>query len=207
MTTIAYAGRIRGSAVPALCPADHARVHTVLVGEAPGPRGADQSGVPFLGDRAGRPLYSALTRAGAITWRVPPAEIAWDGRALVAAGALPDAVDIWLTNAFDRCPTDDGAHFRAPTTRERFSAVNLGRLRAELDAAVQRGAVQILCLGKVAASVVEALEYPLRREVLPHPSAQGLLTAAPNRGKGAALRDLEQAWEERLVSHLLAARR
>lgn len=34
--------------------------------------------------------------------------------------------------------------------------------------------------------------------VLPHPSAQGLLQAAPNKGKGLHLVDLEQAWRERL---------
>jgi uracil-DNA glycosylase len=39
-------------------------VRVLLLGEAPGPRGADQSGIPFWGDRAGVLVYRALERAG-----------------------------------------------------------------------------------------------------------------------------------------------
>ena len=35
-------------------------VSALIYGEAPGPNGADKSGIPFFGDRAGRPLYEAL---------------------------------------------------------------------------------------------------------------------------------------------------
>lgn len=200
-------GRITGRAVAPLLPADQsARVHTVLVGEAPGPRGADQSGIPFLGDRAGVPLYAALEAAGCIRWHGDPRAHAWDGAVLRDAGVRPEAVDVWLTNAYDRCPTDDGEHFRAPSARERHAPANLARLRADLDAAHARGAVQVCCLGRVAGAVVARLEPPMAVHVLPHPSAQGLLMAAPNKGKGMALATLEAGWAARLVALLEAAR-
>mgnify|MGYP002780421229 CR=1 FL=1 len=200
-------GRIIGRAVAPLHPVDPAaRVHTVLVGEAPGPRGADQSGIPFFGDRAGVPLYAALAAARCIRWHGDPTQYAWDGAVLRDAGVRPEALDVWLTNAFDRCPTDDGEHFRAPSTRERHAPENLARLRAELDAAGARGAVQVCCLGRVAGAVVTRVAPPLTVHVLPHPSAQGLLMAAPNKGKGCALAALEAAWSDRLVALLDAAR-
>ncbi len=200
-------GRITGRPVAPLVPADPAaRVHTVLVGEAPGPRGADQSGIPFLGDRAGRPLYAALRAADCIRWHGDPDAHTWDGAVLRDAGVRPEALDVWLTNAFDRCPTDDGERFRAPTTRERLAAENLARLAADVAAARARGAVQLCCLGRVAGETVARLAPPLAVHVLPHPSAQGLLMAAPNKGKGLALASLEAAWVARLVALLEAAR-
>jgi hypothetical protein len=200
-------GRITGRAVAPLHPVDAtARVHTVLVGEAPGPRGADQSGIPFLGDRAGVPLYAALAGAGCIRWHGDPAAHAWDGAVLRDAGVRPEALDVWLTNAVDRCPTDDGDHFRAPSARERHAPGNLARLGAELEAAQRRGAVQICCLGRVAGAVVARLAPPLAVHVLPHPSAQGLLMAAPNKGKGCTLAALEAAWAAHLVALLQTAR-
>ena len=42
-------------------------MHVFLVGEAPGPRGADKSLVPFFGDAAGQHLYAALRDAGAVS--------------------------------------------------------------------------------------------------------------------------------------------
>ena len=174
----------------------------MLVGEAPGPRGADQSGIPFCGDRAGKPLYAALARAGVLTWIGDPTTVKWDGAALIAAGVRPVVSDVLLTNAFDRCPTDDGQHFRAPSRGERESAENLARLRRDIEYAADRGADRICCLGKVAADVVSRLDLPLTIHALPHPSAQGLLTSAPDRGKGARLADLEAAWVANLAALL-----
>jgi hypothetical protein len=199
-------GRITGRAVAPLHPSDPAaRVHTVLVGEAPGPRGADQSGIPFLGDRAGVPLYAALEAAGCIRWHGDPRAVPWDGAALRDAGVRPEAIGVWLTNAFDRCPTDDGEKFRAPTAKERTAPANLARLGADLDAARARGAVQVCCLGRVAGDVVSRLSPPMTVHVLPHPSAQGLLMAAPGKGKGMALATLEAEWTARLVALLRGA--
>jgi hypothetical protein len=188
-------GRIRGVPVAPLRPRDRsAPIRAVLVGEAPGPRGADQSGIPFFGDRAGKPLYAALLAAGTLQWIGDPALVKWDGNALVRAGITPVVSGVLLTNAFDRCPTDDGRKFRAPTRTERESDENLSRLRADIDYAMARGADRVCCLGKVATSVVQLLDLPIAVHAVPHPSAQGLLTSAPDRGKGAKMADLEAAW-------------
>jgi uracil-DNA glycosylase len=196
-------GRIAGAPVPPLLPLDPAApIRAVLVGEAPGPRGADQSGIPFFGDRAGKALYAALAEAGLLTWIGDPRTVKWDGAALRAAGVMPVVTQVLLTNAYDRCPTDDGKKFRAPSRAERESPRNLDRLRDDIAHAASRGADRICCLGKVAAEVVRLLETPLTVHALPHPSAQGLLTSAPNRGKGARLADLEAAWTANLAALL-----
>ena len=51
-------------------------------------------------------------------------------------------------------------------------------------------------------SVAELLNTGLTIHALPHPSAQGLLTSAPNRGKGARMADLEAAWISNLATLL-----
>lgn len=194
-------GRISGAPIPPLLPDDPTSpIRAILIGEAPGPRGADQSGIPFFGDRAGKPLYAAMRAAGVLTWVGDPDRVPWDGARLVAAGVRPVVQQVLLTNAFDRCPTDDGRTFRAPSRSERESPANLARLRQDVALAVGRGADRICCLGKVAASVAQLLDTGLTVHALPHPSAQGLLTSAPNRGKGARMADLEAAW----VLHLAA---
>ena len=194
-------GRIRGEPVAPLRPVDPlATIRAVLIGEAPGPRGADQSGIPFFGDRAGKPLYAAMAAAGVVSWQGDPTGVKWDGAALIAAGVCPLVSGVLLTNAFDRCPTDDGQHFRAPTRNERESRDNLQRLRLDIEYAAARGADRICCLGKVAASVVALLSVSITVHTLPHPSAQGLLTSAPDRGKGARLADLEAAWVATLAA-------
>jgi uracil-DNA glycosylase len=199
----ARVGRINGTAVAPLLPADPtAPIRAVLVGEAPGPRGADQSGIPFFGDRAGKPLYAALQAAGLLRWIGDPDSVPWDGASLIAAGVRPVVSQVLLTNAFDRCPTDDGHKFRAPTRAERESDANLARLRADVSHAVSRGADRVCCLGKVSASVVSLLKLPLTIHALPHPSAQGLLTSAPDRGKGARMADLEAQWIATLAALL-----
>lgn len=195
--------RISGAPVPPLCPDDHdAPIRAILVGEAPGPRGADQSRIPFFGDRAGKPLYAAMRAAGVVTWIGDPDSVPWDGARLRNAGIRPVVSQVLLTNAFDRCPTDDGIRFRAPRRSERESHENLSRLRRDVAYATARGADRICCLGKVAASVVTLLETDLTVHALPHPSAQGLLTSAPDRGKGARMADLEAAWVHNLAALL-----
>ena len=179
-----------------------ASIRAVLVGEAPGPRGADQSGIPFFGDRAGKPLYAALADAGVLTWIGDPTSVKWDGAALAQAGIVPIVSHVVLTNAFDRCPTDDGQKFRAPSREERESPANLRRLRSDIESAMRHGADRVCCLGKVAASVVLLLDLPVTVHALPHPSAQGLLTSAPDRGKGARMADLEAEWIRNLAALL-----
>lgn len=208
----AVASRIRGVPVPACFPSDGA-VRVLCVGEAPGPRGADKSGVPFFGDRAGAPLYRALETAGACT--MPPAvwSLAWDGAVFAAAGLRPTLHGVALNNAYDRCPTDDGRRFRAPTRAELLAAENEARLVRDIDHAHSRGLVLIVPLGRVATQVIERLlathgasRWPsVRCSSVVHPSAQGLLSMAPDRGRGARLADLAAQWEATLVALLAPA--
>ncbi len=196
--------RILQTPVPALFP-DEGEVRALILGEAPGPRGADQSGIPFWGDRAGRPLYRALATGG---WAQVPERAweRWDGAWLRASGLRPVLKGVGLSNAFPRCPTSDGERFRAPSDAELLGQANQDRLRRELSEALRRssGRLIVMALGRRAAWVLERLERrpPVDVHVLPHPSAQGLLQAAPGRGKGMRLADLERAWEERLLALL-----
>ncbi|BDU75255.1 uracil-DNA glycosylase family protein [Mesoterricola sediminis] len=182
-------------------------VRVMLFGEAPGPRGADQSGIPFWGDRAGGSLYRALEAAGLA--QVPPeAYLDWDGARFRELGLVPVLRGAALSNAYPLCPTRDFQSFRAPTDRELRDPANLDRLRAELALAAGRchGRLRVIVLGKRADWIFSQLEGvpPFDRHALPHPSAQGLLQSAPGKGKGLRLDDLRRAWEARLSSLLEA---
>lgn len=190
-------GRIHGQPVPSLFPADGS-ARCLLLGEAPGPRGADQSGLPFWGDRAGQPVYRALVQAGCAT--VPETAWAeWDGARLKAAGLRPTLHGVALGNAYPCCPSDDAEHFRAPTDRELRSPENLARLHADFARLAQVGRGRVIAMGKRAAFLqAEFADLDLDWQILPHPSSQGLLQAAPERGRGLKLADLQAAWEGRL---------
>lgn len=194
--------RIRGVAVPPLFP-EGGTVQSIVYGEAPGPRGADQSGVPFWGDGAGIPLYRGLAVAGCAelddsVWG------RWDGAALRAGGLWPRLIGVALSNAFPCCPTDDGKRFRAPKRGELLAEENTARLRDELSAALARGASKVITLGRCAAQTLESLarERGLALIALPHPSSQGLLMSAPGKGRGMRLEGLRAQWEGRLVDAL-----
>lgn len=197
-------GRIQGREVGTLFPAE-GPVRALLLGEAPGPLGADQSGVPFWGDRAGRLVYQALHAVGMAE---VPAEAwgTWDGGRFAAAGLRPVLRGVALGNAFPRCPTDNGETFRAPKDRELRDPANLARLGADLASAAGRcpGRLQVIGLGRRSAWVLDQLQGApsFDRIVLPHPSAQGLLQAAPDRGRGLRLADLQEAWGHRLQALL-----
>ena len=202
-------GRILSTPVPMLLP-DNGPVHVLVVGEAPGPRGADKSGVPFFGDAAGRHLYAALQRLGAVV--LPPEldDLPWDGAAFTAAGLAPVAHGVALGNAYDRCPSDDGQSFRAPIRSELESARNFTRLNRDLEQLSRRGLRGIVTLGRVATRTFDMLfkQQPrpaLACRALPHPSAQGLLSMAPDRGKGAKMVDLQEAWMARCAYTVIEA--
>jgi uracil-DNA glycosylase len=174
----------------------------MLIGEAPGPRGADQSGIPFWGDRAGVLVYRALEAAGLA--RVPPAAYEhWDGAALRDLALAPELIGAALGNAFPFCPSRDLQSFRAPTDAELRSPGNLARLRAELLRAAERcpGTLRVITLGRRAQWLLQNPEGSpdCRVDALPHPSAQGLLQAAPGKGKGLKMADLQREWEARLA--------
>ncbi len=195
--------RIIGAPIPPLLPKS-GDVRVLIVGEAPGPRGADKSGVPFFGDAAGKHLYIALRKLGAVALTDAADALKWDGALLRAAGFNPVANQISLTNAFNQCPTDDGKKFRAPTREELGGEPNTTRLRQEIDALRTRGLTGIVTLGKVATRTMQAVvaEYysdAIAVHALPHPSAQGLLSMAPNRGRGARMVDLQAAWMEQCM--------
>jgi uracil-DNA glycosylase len=197
--------RIHGLPVPALFP-DSGPVSVMLFGEAPGPRGADQSGIPFWGDGAGITVYRALAATGRA--EVPEAAWEdWDGTRFKALGLAPRLRGTALSNAYPACPTKDGEHFLAPSNRQLLDPANLARLASELARAAQGGPspLRVIAFGKRAQWVLEQLPGapPFEFHALPHPSAQGLLQGAPNRGKGLRLEDLRTAWQERLRILLL----
>lgn len=180
-------------------------VQVLLFGEAPGPLGADKSGIPFWGDRAGLVVYRALEAAGLA--RVPAEAYAdWDGARLKANGLTPIITGVALSNAYPSCPTRDGQTFKAPTDRELAGPENLARIGRELALAASRcpGRLRVIALGKRAQWLFQRIEgAPVFDLVtLPHPSAQGLLQAAPGKGKGLRLADLQAAWEARLEALL-----
>ena len=196
--------RITGLNVPPLFP-EAGPVSVMLFGEAPGPRGADQSGIPFWGDGAGITVYRALVATG----RAEVPELAWedwDGARFKALGLMPRLHGTALSNAYPACPTKDGDHFHAPSNRDLMAPLNLERLSAELTraAAGDTSPLRVIAFGKRAQWVLSRLA-PVPSMVLhalPHPSAQGLLQGAPNRGKGLRLDDLRNEWQNRLISFL-----
>jgi uracil-DNA glycosylase family 4 len=144
-------------AVPSFGP-DDARL--LIVGLAPGLKGANRTGRPFLGDHAGELLYRTLLKAGLAR-----------GRHDVAAPGDLELVDCMITNAV-RCvpPANKPTPFEAATCRQfligRIAA--LPRLRA------------ILALGRIAhESVLDA--FALRKRNYPfahgarHDLPQGLV--------------------------------
>ncbi|MDP1832805.1 MAG: uracil-DNA glycosylase family protein [Geothrix sp.] len=196
--------RIHGQPVPALFP-ESGPVSVMLFGEAPGPRGADQSGLPFWGDGAGITVYRALAATG----RAEVPEAAWEdwnGARFKALGLAPRLHGTALSNAYPACPTKDGEHFHAPSNRDLLAPANLARLSAELEQATKgrTSPLRVIAFGKRAEWVLTPLAEasPFDLHALPHPSAQGLLQGAPGRGKGMKLEDLRAAWQARLMALL-----
>jgi uracil-DNA glycosylase len=196
--------RIHGRPVPALFPESGA-VSVMLFGEAPGPRGADQSGIPFWGDGAGITVFRALAATG----RADVPEAAWEdwhGARFREMALAPRLHGTALSNAYPACPTKDGEHFHAPSNRQLLDPANLARLCAELARAAQENAnlLRVIAFGKRAEWVLSRLsDAPVfELHALPHPSAQGLLQGAPERGKGMRLEELRSRWQASLVALL-----
>jgi len=196
--------RINGHPIPALFP-ESGSVSVMLFGEAPGPRGADQSGIPFWGDGAGITVYRALAATGRA--EVPEAAWEdWDGGRFKALGLAPRLHGTALSNAWAACPTKDGEHFHAPSNKDLLTPANLRRLGQELHRASDGGSspLRVIAFGKRAEWVLNRLlDTPVfELHALPHPSAQGLLQGAPGKGKGLKLADLRAAWQDHLQSLL-----
>lgn len=120
----------------------------LIVGLAPGLRGANRTGRPFTGDVAGELLYAALDRHGLSRGRF--AARPDDGLALVGCR---------ITNAV-RCVPPENKPTRAEIDAcRRF-------LRDELDRPPPR---VVLCLGRIAHdSVLRALDLPPARHRFAH---------------------------------------
>jgi uracil-DNA glycosylase len=193
--------RISGRTVPPLYAA-RGPIDAMIFGEAPGPRGADKSGIPFWGDRSGRLLYRALERSGRAA--VPSAAWEkWDGAVFHERGLVPKLARTAVSNALASCPTKDGMQFCAPSRSELRAAVNQARVLAELRRAAQRcdGMFRIIALGRHAEHMLRSVAERAPPHVfhqVPHPSAQALASGQ----RGAKMVDLEEAWIARLVEIL-----
>lgn len=82
----------------------------LLVGEAPGPRGANRTGYPFWGDDAGLKLYGLIGELGLLDEPFSP----WTPGASLVGGA-PPAGHYAITNACTQMPVGDDGKFCAPT--------------------------------------------------------------------------------------------
>jgi hypothetical protein len=193
-------GRILGTRVPALFPAK-GPVSALVYGEAPGPNGADKSGIPFFGDRAGRPLYEALEEEARCRFTRPIDDVRWDGAALRAAEIRPIVSDAALSNAYQICPTDDGEHFRAPSKAELSSPENVKRVRSELAKARKRGLHTVIVLGRTADWLL-GTHLGLRDDAsivyhqITHPSPLGLMGMAKRAGKGVRVSAMKEQWQK-----------
>jgi hypothetical protein len=201
--------RITGRRVVPLAPTS-GDVLVFVVGEAPGPRGADKSGYPFFGDAAGEHLYRLLADMGAATMPAAVATLPWDGSVFNMHALVPQLHGLALGNAFDRCPTDDGVRFRAPTRVELEGDENVERIRGELRALMRRGLRGVVTLGRVASRTLDRVmasdEFAsLVHRSVPHPSAQGLLSMAPDRGRGARMDELKGQWMQRCRDAIIDA--
>jgi hypothetical protein len=188
--------RILQTLVPAIIP-ETGPIHAVLVGEAPGPAGADQTGIPFWGDAAGKLVYRALVELDLA--EVPDAAWDdWDGARFISLGLSPRLKRVGLTNALRRCPTEDGRKFRPPRKAELADAKNLARLRSELLDGAERstGRLLVVSLGECARWTIDQLNLPPQfvRKRIGHPSRQGLLGGAAGHGKGVAIARVEDKW-------------
>jgi uracil-DNA glycosylase len=190
--------RIVGRVVPPLFP-PRGPIDVLLVGEAPGPRGADRSGIPFWGDRAGRLLYATLATAGMA--EVPDeAWSHWDGVELLRLGLRPRLRNAALSNAVGFCPTRDGRTFCAPRRSDLFDENNRTRMLAELQRAARRcpGRLSVIALGRTAETLLAAIhdEGPdFTLHYLPHPSAQSLAAGRP----GTTMEKRTSEWQEQLL--------
>jgi uracil-DNA glycosylase len=207
---------IIGASVPAAWPSDPTdSVFVALYGEAPGRHGADKSGIPFWGDRAARVCYAALAAADAASWQGGMNTLKLLGLELIRRDLRPTLYGVMLSNAYDRCPAASLTRIRPPTSLELQSESNRARLREELSAARSRGCHLVVAMGRIAGQVLsEALitlppppegRSPMALVIRPHPSAQGLLQAAPDRGRGCKMVDLEAAWVQQTAELIRGA--
>ncbi|HCF56742.1 MAG TPA: hypothetical protein DFS52_01935 [Myxococcales bacterium] len=81
----------------------------LVVGEAPGPRGADRTGYPFWGDDSGLEIYGLIASLGLLSEPFTP----WKRRADLT-GTRPPLGRYCITNACPRMPLAEAGGFTAP---------------------------------------------------------------------------------------------
>jgi hypothetical protein len=182
-------------------------VTAIIYGEAPGPRGADKSGIPFFGDKSGLLVYKTLIEAGRCELDIDLDEVAWDGAALREAGARPTLIRTAMSNAYPICPTDDGHSFRAPTKKELSGEENVRRVTGEIDRARGRGLRTVIVLGRHADWLLGVhlglREDPsVRYEQITHPSPLGLLWLKRKQGPDVRMADVQSQWMDRFRAML-----
>ncbi|HXC26305.1 MAG TPA: hypothetical protein VNU46_10355 [Gemmatimonadaceae bacterium] len=190
-------------------------VFVALYGEAPGRHGADKSGVPFWGDRAARVCYAALAAAGVASWHGGVDTLKLLGLELIARDLHPTLSGVMLSNVYDRCPAASPTRIRPPTSLELESTSNQARLRDELSTARSRGCHLVVAMGRIAGQVLSNVltalppspdgQSSMTLVIRPHPSAQGLLQAAPDRGRGCKMADLQAAWVQQTAALIRGA--
>ena len=162
--------RILETVVPARFP-ESGPVIALIVGEAPGPRGADKSQHPWWGDEAGKLLLKGLYKAGLFRSVSVRGEIGglfdlgqpeivrvepdfdsfpllrpWSGERFAREGILPVLEGVALTNAWAKCPTKTGESFHRPTEKQMAGAENVERMAAEAEQARLRAPDGVLCV-------------------------------------------------------------
>lgn len=184
---------------------------TLIVGEAPGPLGADKTGVPFWGDKAGKLLWKTLWEMGET---IIPADLAeptesgiplwldqWSKLAKFYEQAekegqplgFPRLKTISLMNAYPLCPTKDGIRLSNPTKAMLTSPDNRLWFMEQVEPLLHANvSLRIITLGNAAKTMCEG--FNLAFEPLPHPSFHSLLNMAPRRGAGAKLKPLQDEW-------------
>jgi len=127
--------KISGDSVPAYAPQKReARLNLLIVGEAPGRLGADYSGLPFWGDRAGDVLWGALKKHGYAIWEsswegIPPSQ--WPDGGLKEI--RPKLSSVAITNAYNQCPSQSETKIKKPTKAQIRDLSQSGRLFSELQ--------------------------------------------------------------------------
>lgn len=116
-------------------------VRLFLVGEAPGPRGANRTGFPFWGDDSGLDLYGLVEELGLLEAPLPR----WK-RGADLSGSQPPAGRYAITNACPQMPLAPEGGFCAPEP-ERLQQ-EAARLAEELKQLHPRA---VLACGKAAA--------------------------------------------------------
>lgn len=172
--------RILQTPVPALF--SNGWPSTIIYGEAPGPRGADKSGIPFLGDVCGKILYQTLAHLDFVQFSNADVEELyydnWKGEKLKELYELYpfELKNLAISNAYPRCPTDNGETFRAPTWQEILAEDNAQRIHGEIRRLT--AVPKILALGRSAEYALQQLGY--KPIYVPHPSPCNLARYGTN---------------------------